>query len=119
MQRLDDIHQAFVVFLEENGEVWAPILSQWTLQLLGQLSKEYSNRLAFAHSKGVNEIIQVWMGSKAIQSLLDLTSRCLTCRDHANADTFISALLGFFDFDYDKDLGRSKEGGNLFFIMYF
>jgi len=91
---LDEVHAAFTSFLESSGEIWAPILSQWTLHLLGQLSNEYSGRKAFSNVQGVNEIIHIWMGSKAIQSLLDLTSRCLTCRDHANADAFISALLG-------------------------
>jgi hypothetical protein len=94
MKLLDEIHAAFTLFLDASGEIWAPILSQWTLHLLGQLSQDYSARPAFAHIQSVNEIIHIWMGSKAIQSLLELTSRCLTCSDHANADAFISALLG-------------------------
>jgi len=99
MKMLEDIHEAFNMYLDASGEIWAPILSQWTLHLLGQLSQEYSGRSAFASAQNVNEIIHIWMGSKAIQSLLELTSRCLTCSDHANADSFISALLGWLEFD--------------------
>jgi len=88
-----------VSYLETGGDIWAPILSQWTLQLLGQLSREHSNRPAFApHLQSVNELIHIWMGSKAVQSLHDLTSRCLTCVDHASTDHFISALLGYIFF---------------------
>ncbi len=97
LKLMDDIHEGFITFLESSGEIWAPILSTWTLHLLGQLSKDYSNQIAFTHGaqlQNVNETIRFWMGSKAIQSLMDLTARCLTCRDHANADTFISALIG-------------------------
>lgn len=97
LKLLDDIHCAFKTLLESNGEIWSPILSTWTLHLLGELSKDYSNQIAFTHGgqlQNVNETIRFWMGSKAIQSLMDLTSRCLTCRDHANTDTFISALIG-------------------------
>ncbi|XP_035710645.1 integrator complex subunit 5 isoform X4 [Folsomia candida] len=96
LKLLDDIHEAFLTFLKANGEIWAPILSTWTLHLLGQLSKDYSHQIAFTHGaqlQNVNDTIRFWMGSKAIQSLMDLTARCLTCRDHANADTFISALI--------------------------
>lgn len=91
---LEDIHNAFILYLEACGRIWAPILSQWTLHLLGQLSSQFSNKTVFGHCQSVNEVIQIWMGCKAVQSLLDLTSRSLTCKDHANEDAFISTLLG-------------------------
>lgn len=92
---LEDIHAALIFYLESSGRVWAPILSQWTLHLLGQLSStQFNAKNVFVSCQSVNEVIQIWIGCKAIQSLLDLTSRSLTCKDHANEDTFIATLLG-------------------------
>ncbi|ODM91886.1 Integrator complex subunit 5, partial [Orchesella cincta] len=59
---LEDIHAAFILYLESCGQIWAPILSQWTLQLLGQLSSQFSNKAVFGHCQSVNEVIQLWIG---------------------------------------------------------
>lgn len=95
---LKDIHSTFLLYLDSCGEIWSPILSNWALHLLGQLSTSTAKRAIFSRTQSVNEVITIWMGSKAIQSLLTITSRCLTCQGHSETDSFISILLGELEF---------------------
>ena len=89
---LDLLKSALSNMLETHPDVWAPVLSTWSLHLLGQMSSQYAQRPLFMRCQGVNETIHIWMSSKAIKNLLDVTSQCLHAS--SNKDAFISALLG-------------------------
>jgi hypothetical protein len=93
---LDEIHATLVYYLNSCNEIWSPILSTWSLQLLGQISTESSNRAVITRAQSVNEVIKIWVGSKAIQSLLDIISKCLRTVNQTSTNAFIAALLGKF-----------------------
>ena len=38
--------QVLLDFVEKNPESWAPIISAWAIELLGQISSEYSQHCA-------------------------------------------------------------------------
>ena len=90
---LEEVHSALMLFINNREDIWARILSTWTIRLLGEISRQYSGRLCIKSLQSVNDVINLWMGSKAVHSLLEITSRCLHCSEEHRGD-FMSILLG-------------------------
>lgn len=54
---VSEIHTVLCCFVSSNADAWAPIISTWSLELLGELSTKYSGR---AHiSSGIIWFIKV------------------------------------------------------------
>lgn len=41
---ISEIHTVLCSFVKCNAEAWAPIISTWSLELLGELSSRYAGR---------------------------------------------------------------------------
>lgn len=54
------IHEALSLLIKWNPKGWAPIISTWSLRLLGQMSSYHSPHLQFGRSDhGLNDTLQV------------------------------------------------------------
>ncbi|KAF7279142.1 hypothetical protein GWI33_007556 [Rhynchophorus ferrugineus] len=88
---ISEIHMALITLVSENPIAWAPTISTWSLELLGEISTKYSGR---AHiSTNLNETLQLWMGCRAARTLVDINTKCLSSLIHSDTESCISALL--------------------------
>ncbi|KAF5290000.1 hypothetical protein FQR65_LT11666 [Abscondita terminalis] len=88
---ISEIHTVICGLVSLNAEAWAPIISTWSLELLGELSTRYAGR---AHvSTSVNETLQLWMSCRATRTLIDITTQCLSSLIHSDTEACINALL--------------------------
>ncbi|XP_050314392.1 integrator complex subunit 5 [Anthonomus grandis grandis] len=86
-----EIHTTLNSLIIENSINWATTISTWSLELLGEISTDYSGR---AHiSTNLNETLQLWMGCRATRMLVDLNTKCLSSLIHSDTEACISALL--------------------------
>ncbi|XP_066991548.1 integrator complex subunit 5 isoform X2 [Anabrus simplex] len=88
-----EIHNILCNFVSANPEAWAPIISTWSLELLGELSSRYAGRAHVPLSAGLNETLQLWMSCRATRTLIDITTQCLSCLMHTDPEACINALL--------------------------
>ncbi|XP_035740370.1 integrator complex subunit 5-like [Vespa mandarinia] len=88
-----EIYTVLSNFIHGNPEAWAPIISAWSLELLGKLSSEYSKRGNLPTNAGINDFLQQWMSCRATRTLIDITAQCLQCLMHSDTESCIKALL--------------------------
>ncbi|XP_046419986.1 integrator complex subunit 5 isoform X1 [Neodiprion fabricii] len=88
-----EIHNVLCAFVNANPEAWAPIISAWSLELLGKLSSDYANRGNLPKNAGINDFLQQWMSCRATRTLIDITTQCLQCLMHLETESCIKALL--------------------------
>ncbi|KYM81411.1 Integrator complex subunit 5 [Atta colombica] len=88
-----EIHAILSSFVNGNPEAWAPIISAWSLDLLGKLSSDYSKRGNLPVNAGINDFMQQWMSCRATRTLIDITAQCLQCLMHSDTESCIKALL--------------------------
>ncbi|GFG34362.1 hypothetical protein Cfor_08970 [Coptotermes formosanus] len=88
-----EIHVVLCNFVSSNPKAWAPIISTWSLELLGELSSHYAGRAHVPLSAGLNETLQLWMSCRATRTLIDITTQCLSCLMHSDTESCINALL--------------------------
>lgn len=88
-----EIHNVLCNFVSLNPQAWAPVISTWSLELLGELSTKYAGRAHVSVSAGLNEILQLWMGCRSTRTLIDITTQCLTSLMNSDSETWMNALL--------------------------
>ncbi|OAD58560.1 Integrator complex subunit 5 [Eufriesea mexicana] len=88
-----EIHVVLSNFINGNPEAWAPIISAWSLELLGKLSTDYAKRGNLPVNAGINDFLQQWMSCCATRTLIDITAQCLQCLMHSDTESCIKALL--------------------------
>lgn len=88
---MGEIHGVLCSFVSSSPQAWAPIISSWSLQLLGRLSSRYSPHPS---NVGLNETLHWWMSCKAARTLIDITTQCLHCLIEHDTEACVSALLG-------------------------
>lgn len=88
-----EIHSVLSSFINGNPEAWAPIISAWSLELLGKLSSDYSKRGNLPVNAGINDFLQQWMSCRATRTLIDITAQCLQRLMHSDTESCIKALL--------------------------
>lgn len=88
-----EIHTVLCNFVNLNPQAWAPVISTWSLELLGELSTKYAGRAHVSVSAGLNEILQLWMGCRSTRTLIDITTQCLTSLMNTDSETWMNALL--------------------------
>ncbi|KAG9432056.1 integrator complex subunit 5 isoform X1 [Apis mellifera carnica] len=88
-----EIHNVLSSFINGNPEAWAPIISAWSLELLGKLSSDYAKRGNLPVNAGINDFLQQWMSCCATRTLIDITAQCLQCLMHSDTESCIKALL--------------------------
>lgn len=90
---VSEIHAVLCNFVTGNAPAWAPIISTWSLELLGELSSRYAGRAHVSISAGLNETLQLWMGCRSTRTLIDITTQCLTGLMDSDSETWMNALL--------------------------
>lgn len=80
-------------FIRLNPRAWAPLVSTWAVDLLGQLSSKHAGRRVAPHSSSLNELLQLWMSCAATRSLMEAYSQCLAAMLAWCPDACVDALL--------------------------
>ncbi|KAG8227424.1 hypothetical protein J437_LFUL000433 [Ladona fulva] len=88
-----EIHTVLCNCVTSSPEAWVPIISKWSLELLGELSSKYAGRAHVPLTAGLNETLQLWMSCRATRTLIDITTQCLSCRILSDTETCINSLL--------------------------
>ncbi|XP_053575924.1 integrator complex subunit 5 [Bombina bombina] len=96
-QGLDEVTQEVQKVLEEfirlNPRAWAPLISAWSIELMGQLSSKHASRHGMPHSASLNELLQLWMSCGATRVLMDIYTHCLSTMIGSCPDACVDALL--------------------------
>lgn len=90
---IQDVQHILSGFITSNPEAWSPIVSAWSLDLLGQLSSKYSESRGIPHASSLNEVLQLWMSCRPMRTLVDLSTQCISTLIGSNTDLCIDALL--------------------------
>ncbi|XP_012697258.2 integrator complex subunit 5 [Clupea harengus] len=90
---IKEIHSVLSEFIRLNPKAWAPLVSTWAVDLLGQLSSKHAGRRAAPHSSSLNELLQLWMSCAATRSLMEIYSQCLAAMLAWCPDACVDALL--------------------------
>lgn len=90
---ITEIHLVLSSFISQNSDAWAPIISTWSLKLLGELSSNYSQRLNPSRNLEINDSLQKWLSCKAARTLIEIAVQCLQSLMHTNAESCIKDLL--------------------------
>lgn len=90
---IPDIHAVLSQFITSNPSSWAPLVSAWSLDLLGQLSSKYAGRRGVPHATSLTELLQLWMTCRATRTLIDLSTQSIATLISTDADLCVDALL--------------------------
>lgn len=90
---IKEIHAVLLEFIQLNPKAWAPLVSSWAVDLLGQLSSKHAGRRAVPYSSSLNELLQLWMTCAATRSLMECYSQCLAAMLAWCPDACVDALL--------------------------
>lgn len=111
---LIEIQEVLCTFVENNALAWAPIISTWSLELLGtyplivtstlnnirlftcdHFSGDISSRYGSHKHVGstLNERLQLWTVCGATRTLLDINTQCMSRLMYSNTESCINALL--------------------------
>ncbi|XP_071802701.1 integrator complex subunit 5-like [Asterias amurensis] len=90
---IQDINEVLSNFIDTNAEAWAPFISAWSIDLLGQISSTYAGRRGVPHPSSLNELLQLWMTCKATRTLMDVASQCFAAMVGTCPDLCVDALL--------------------------
>ncbi|XP_071154916.1 integrator complex subunit 5-like [Mytilus edulis] len=80
-------------FIKTNPAAWAPIISSWSLELLGHLSGKYSTHRGVPHSGSLNELLQLWMTCKPTKSLIEVATECFAAMVKGAPEVCVDSLL--------------------------
>lgn len=90
---IEEVQQVLSGFIESNLGAWAPIISSWSLELLGHLTRKYADRRIVHYSSSLPEVLQMWMACPPTRTLIDLTTQCLSTLIDTSPDKCIDTLL--------------------------
>ncbi|XP_025113724.1 integrator complex subunit 5-like isoform X2 [Pomacea canaliculata] len=90
---LQDVTGVLLNFINTNPEAWAPIVSSWSLNLLGQISSKYCDQQGMAMSASLNEALQLWMTCPPTKLLMELAIECFATMVGSAPDVCVDALL--------------------------
>ncbi|KAM8908900.1 integrator complex subunit 5 isoform 2-T2 [Spinachia spinachia] len=90
---IQEVHGVLSEFIRLNPRAWAPLVSTWAVDLLGQLSSKHAGRRVAPHSSSLNELLQLWMSCAATRSLMEAYSQSLAAMLAWCPDACVDALL--------------------------
>ncbi|XP_016402612.1 integrator complex subunit 5-like, partial [Sinocyclocheilus rhinocerous] len=90
---IKEVHAVLSEFIKLSPKAWAPLVSTWAVDLLGQLGSKHAGRRAAPHSSSLNELLQLWMSCAATRSLMECYSQCLAAMLAWCPDACVDALL--------------------------
>ncbi|NXL40767.1 INT5 protein, partial [Glaucidium brasilianum] len=92
-QVVQEVHRVLGEFVRLNPQAWAPVVSAWSIDLMGQLSSKYASHHGVPPPAGLNELLQLWMSCGATRTLMDIYTQCLAAMIGACPDACVDALL--------------------------
>lgn len=90
---VQEVQRALAEFVRANPKAWAPVVSAWSIDLMGQLSSKYAGRHGVPHASSLNELLQLWMSCKATRTLMEIYTQCLSAMIGGCPDACVDALL--------------------------
>ncbi|XP_028407768.1 integrator complex subunit 5-like [Dendronephthya gigantea] len=90
---IQSIHNTLLEFINNNPDAWAPIVTKWSVYLLGQLSAKYATQRGTKTNTSLNEKLQIWLTCPAAQMLMEISAHCFTKLINTNPDICIKCLL--------------------------
>lgn len=91
-EAITEIQDALEDLVTNGSSAWSPLISNWSLRLLGQLSDKHSRR----RTMDVGTACTLWLGSQAMRCLLGLTALCFGKLNSSETEACISNLLATF-----------------------
>lgn len=93
LSALQDVTGVLLSFIKSNPEAWAPVVSSWTLTLLGQLSSKYAAKRGIQHATSLNEVLQMWLACEPARMLMEISTECFAAMVGAAPDMCVDSLL--------------------------
>ncbi|KFP26324.1 Integrator complex subunit 5, partial [Colius striatus] len=91
---IGEVRKVLGDLIRANPSAWAPAVSAWATELLGQLSSKYAGRHGVPPgASDLNELLQLWMSCAATRCLLDIYTQCLASMSSSCPDSCVDALL--------------------------
>ncbi|NWS79133.1 INT5 protein, partial [Crotophaga sulcirostris] len=90
---VQEVQRVLSGFVRGNPRAWAPPVSAWAVELMGQLSSKYGGRPGVPRASSLNELLQLWMSCAATRALMDLYTQCLSAMAAACPEACVDALL--------------------------
>ncbi|XP_064649352.1 integrator complex subunit 5-like [Lineus longissimus] len=90
---IQDVSSVLLGFIMSNSEAWSPIISAWSIELLGHISSKYSDRQGVPHSSSLNKLLQLWMTCQPTKILMEIATECFASMIGTSPDVCINALL--------------------------
>ncbi|KAK6167219.1 hypothetical protein SNE40_021307 [Patella caerulea] len=90
---LHDVVGILLSFIKTNPSAWAPIISSWSLELLGHLSCKYSEKRVLVYANSLNEVLQLWMTCLPTKLLMELATECFAAMVAGAPDICVDSLL--------------------------
>ncbi|XP_063294099.1 neutral alpha-glucosidase AB isoform X4 [Pelobates fuscus] len=88
-----EVQKVLEEFIRLNPRAWAPLISAWSIELMGQLSSKHAGRQGMPHSASLNELLQLWMSCGATRALMEIYTHCLSTLIGSCPDACVDALL--------------------------
>ncbi|KAL4237625.1 Integrator complex subunit 5 [Mactra antiquata] len=80
-------------FIQTNSSAWAPIISSWSLELLGHISSKYAGRRGVPPTGSLNELLQLWLTCVPTKLLIEVATECFAQMVSGAPGTCVDALL--------------------------
>ncbi|GFN78096.1 integrator complex subunit 5 [Plakobranchus ocellatus] len=93
LSALQDVTGVLLSFIKSSPEAWAPVVSSWTLTLLGQLSTKYAAKRGIQRGTPLNEVLQMWLACEPARMLIEISTECFAAMVGAAPDMCVDSLL--------------------------
>ncbi|XP_060557502.1 integrator complex subunit 5-like [Ruditapes philippinarum] len=80
-------------FIQTNSVAWAPIISSWSLELLGHISSKYADRRGVPHTGSLNELLQLWLTCVPTKLLIEVATECFAQMVSGAPENCVDSLL--------------------------
>lgn len=90
---IQDACSVLLNFIRSNPVAWAPIISAWSLGLLGHISTKYAEHRSLPRSSSLNEVLQLWMTCPPTKTLMEVATDCFAAMVGNTPDVCVDALL--------------------------
>ncbi|XP_034942928.1 integrator complex subunit 5-like [Chelonus insularis] len=72
-----EIHRVLIEIVSDNPQAWSCPITNWSLDLLGKLSKSFSKRAKLTMKSTINDCLKYWLSCKTTRTLMDLSAKCI------------------------------------------
>ncbi|CAI9716921.1 Hypothetical predicted protein [Octopus vulgaris] len=90
---IQDACSVLLNFIKSNPVAWAPIISAWSLGVLGHISTKYADQRNLPRSSSLNEVLQLWMTCPPTKTLTEVATECFAAMVSSAPDVCVDALL--------------------------